>query len=126
MDALRKALGALSLAYALIFAGAALLHAGLTVGPLSQPVVPPAVVVETLCALGLLAGGHGALTRRRWAWDGLVYTHAGALGGVLIGILALALHPSAATTLSTWFHDTMAVLLAAGLAGAFYASRARR
>ncbi|MFI9589721.1 hypothetical protein [Nonomuraea sp. NPDC052265] len=126
MDPLRKALGALSLAHALIFFGAALLHAGIPLGPLSQPVVPPAVIVETLCALGLLAGGHGALSRRPWAWDGLVYTHAGALGGVLIGILALALRPSAATTLSTWFHDTMAVLLAAGLAGAFYASRSRR
>ncbi|MFB9200534.1 hypothetical protein ACFFV7_04965 [Nonomuraea spiralis] len=126
MDALRKALGVLSLVYALIFFGAALLHAGTPAGPLTQPAIVPAVIVETLCAVGLLAGGYGALTRRPWAWDGLIRAHAGALGGVLIGILALALRPSAATALTTWFHDTMAILLAGGLAAAFYASRSRR
>lgn len=126
MDALRKALGALSLAYALIFFGAALVHAGLPIGPLDEPSIGPAVVVEILCGAGLLAGGYGALSPRRWAWDGLIYTHAGALAGVLLGILALALGPGQATATTAWFHDTMAILLAAGLAGAFYVSRVRR
>jgi hypothetical protein len=123
MDALRNALGVLSLVYALIFFWAALLHAGITFGLLDEPPIPPATVVETLCGAGMLVGGYGALTRRPWAWDGLIYTHAAALGGVLVGILALAFR---ATTFSVWYHDVMATLLAAGLAGAFYVSRVRR
>lgn len=126
MDALRKALGALSLSYALVFFGAALLHAGIPIGPLEHPPIVPAAIVETLCGAGLIAGGYGALSRRPWAWDGLIYTHAGALAGVLLGILALALRPAAVAAATAWFHDTMAILLAAGLSVAFYASRVRR
>jgi hypothetical protein len=126
MDALRKALGALSAAYALIFFCAGLLHTGLALGPLHEPVIVPAAVVETFCGAVLLIGARGALTGRPWAWDGLIYTHAGALAGVLMGILALAFGAAETTTLNTWYHRTMATLLIAGLAGALYTSRPRR
>ena len=124
MDALRKALGALSAAYALIFFCAALLHTGLTLGPLREPVIVPATIVETLCGAVLLIGARGALTGRPWAWDGLVYTHAVALAGVLMGVLALAFGAAETTALNTWYHRTMAALLIAGLAAALYAPRA--
>ncbi|MEU7746189.1 hypothetical protein [Nonomuraea sp. NPDC049158] len=126
MDALRKALGALSAAYALIFFCAALLHTGLPLGPLREPVIVPATIVETLCGLAMLVGAHGALKRRPWAWDGLFHTHAGALAGVLMGILAMAFGAAETTALNTWYHRTMAALLIAGLAGAGYVSRVRR
>ncbi|MGN9846001.1 hypothetical protein ACTMTI_48575 [Nonomuraea sp. H19] len=127
MDALRKALGGLSLFYALIFSLAALLHAGLVFGALRQPVIVPAVVVEILCAAAMLAGAFGALAGRRWAWDGLIYTHTAALAGVLMGILAVALRPAElGNPLLTWYHGTIAAALAAGLSAAFYVSRARR
>ncbi|MGP3958924.1 hypothetical protein ACTWPT_23225 [Nonomuraea sp. 3N208] len=126
MDALRKALGGLSLIYALVFFTAVLLHAGVTLGPLSQPVIVPASIVETLCGFAMLAGAYGALTGRAWAWDGLIYTHAAALGGVLMGMLAVAMKPGAeATTLLLWYHGTIAAVLAAGLGAAFYVSRVR-
>ncbi|WP_043634437.1 hypothetical protein [Nonomuraea candida] len=127
MDALRRALGGLSLLYALVFLVFGLLHAGIALGPVSQPVIVPAAIAETLCASAVLAGAYGALAGRAWAWDGLVYGHAAALGGVLLGILALAFGDGAEETpLLTWYHGTMAVALAAGLSGAFYVSRVRR
>jgi hypothetical protein len=126
MDALRRTLGALSAAYALVFFLGALSHAGIAFGAVREPVIVPAVVAETLCGAVLLAGAYGALAGRRWAWDGIVYTHAGALAGVLTGILALAFGAGETTTLNTWYHRVMAALLAGGLAGALYVSRARR
>ncbi|MCK2217879.1 hypothetical protein MF672_029390 [Actinomadura sp. ATCC 31491] len=126
-DALRRALGGLSLLYALVFLVACLLHAGVVLGPLRQPVTVPAVVVESLCCAAMLAGAYGALSARPWAWDGLIYTHAGALSGVLLGILAVAFVPGApAGTGLVWYHGTIAAFLAAGLAAAFYVSRVRR
>lgn len=126
MDALRRALGGLSLIYALVFFTAVLLHAGVELGPLSQPVIVPATIVETLCGAAMLAGAYGALANRAWAWDGLIYTHTAALGGVLLGTLAVALRPGVtATTLLLWYHGTIAAFLAAGLAAAFYVSRVR-
>ncbi|NRQ33007.1 hypothetical protein HII36_14320 [Nonomuraea sp. NN258] len=126
MEALRKALGALSLLYALIFFGAALLHGGLELGPLREPVTVPAVVVEIVCGTSMIAGAYGALTERPRAWDGLLYAHAVALGGVLLGILALAFGAGESTAFSTWYHNLIATALAAGLAGIFYVSRVRR
>ncbi|MEV0385267.1 hypothetical protein [Nonomuraea sp. NPDC050643] len=126
MDALRRALGGLALLYALIFFGFALMHAGIPLGPVREPVIVPAAIVETLCVGAMLAGAYGALTGRHWAWDGLIYSHAAALGGVLLGILALAFGSGEATALLTWYHGIMATLLATGLAGAFYVSRVRR
>ncbi|MFI7448426.1 hypothetical protein ACIBQX_13090 [Nonomuraea sp. NPDC049714] len=126
MDVLRRALGVASLAYGLIFSLAALLHAGFAFGPVAEPVIVPAVIVETICAVATLAGGYGALAGRARAWDGLIYAHAVALAGVLLGILALALGGGEATVLNTWYHRSMATLLALGLGGAFYVSRVRR
>ncbi|MBF8187754.1 hypothetical protein ITP53_18845 [Nonomuraea sp. K274] len=126
MDALRRALGLLSLLYVLIFLFFGLLHAGITLGPMREPVIVPAAIVETLCGAALLAGAYGALTGRTWVWDGLIYGHAAALGGVVLGIVALALGPGTATALLVWYHSSMAAALAAGLAGSFYVSRVRR
>ncbi|MEU6719250.1 hypothetical protein ABZ897_47970 [Nonomuraea sp. NPDC046802] len=127
MDALRRALGALSCLYALIFFSFALSHAGIGLLPLGEPVIVPAAIVETLCGGAVLAGAYGALTGREWAWDGLIYTHAGALAGVLLGIVAVALGAANEVTgLLMWYHGIMATALAAGLAGSFYVSRVRR
>ncbi|QFY11749.1 hypothetical protein GBF35_38870 [Nonomuraea phyllanthi] len=125
MDALRTALGWLSLLYALTFLLFGLLHAGIGFGSVRQPVIVPAAIVETLCAGAVAVGAYGVLARRSWAWDGLVYGHAAALAGVLLGIVALAAGAGAADALLGWYHSVMAVVLAAGLGASFYASRAR-
>lgn len=122
MEALRKALRALSVVYALVFFMFALLHTGITFGPLGEPVIIPAVVAETLCGLALLGGAY----RSRVSWDPLLYSHALALAGVLLGVLSLGLGAAPATTLDTWYHRVMAALLGLGLSGALYVSRVRR
>ncbi|SEM55059.1 hypothetical protein [Nonomuraea pusilla] len=118
---LRGVLGGLSAAYAVAFLVAALAHAGVAFRGLGEPVIVPAAVAETLCGAAVLAGGYGALARRPWAWNGLVYTHAAALAGVLIGILALASGAATTTPLTLLYHHVIGALLAAGLAAAFYA-----
>ncbi|MFI6594660.1 hypothetical protein ACIBHX_00335 [Nonomuraea sp. NPDC050536] len=122
MDALRKALRALSVFYAVVFFTFALLHAGITLGQLREPVIIPAVVAETLCGLALLGGAY----RSRASWDPLLYSHAFALAGVLLGVLSLGLGAAPATALDTWYHRVMAALLGLGLSGALYVSRVRR
>lgn len=119
-DALRKLLGALAVVFALTFLTGAVLHAG---GLLGEPVIVPATVVESACAAGLLVAGYGTLRGRPWGWNALIYAHAGALVGVLVGVLALALGPGEDTVLNTWYHRVMAALLALGLGGSFYISR---
>lgn len=126
MDALRRLFGALAIVYALTFLIGAVLHTGLAMGPLSEPVIVPATVVETLCAVGLIVAAYGALTVKPWAWNGLLYAHAGALSGVLLGILAIALGGGEGTMLNSWYHNTMATLLALGLGAVFYVSRVRK
>ncbi|MEU7001681.1 hypothetical protein [Nonomuraea sp. NPDC046570] len=118
--------GALCLVYAAVFYLGALLHAGVVVGALREPFTPPAVLVETLCGSVLVAAGYGTLAGRRWASRVLVDAHAVALGGVLIGTLAVALGEDTPTAYITGYHRGMAVLLALGLGGAIYLSRSRR
>ncbi|GAB2927586.1 hypothetical protein ACFMQL_04715 [Nonomuraea fastidiosa] len=130
MDVLRRLLGRLSVLYVLVFLTFALAHAGVAIGPIREPVIVPAVIVETLCAAALAVGAYGALAGRAWAWDGLLYGHAAALGGVLLGIAATTLRggggdADAPSALLLTYHATMAVVLTAGLVGAFYVSRAR-
>ncbi|MEV4477491.1 MULTISPECIES: hypothetical protein [Nonomuraea] len=126
MDLLRRVLAGSSAVYALVFLTFALAHAGVGIGPLREPVIAPAVVVETLCAVAVAIGAYGAAARRAWAWDGLLYGHAAALGGVLLGIAATTLSPGGGTTVVLlWYHGVMAAALTAGLAAAFYASRVR-
>ncbi|WP_327090579.1 hypothetical protein OIE66_08130 [Nonomuraea sp. NBC_01738] len=117
-----KALGALALVLGLVLLFFAVLHTGIWF----EPVIVPAVVVETICGTGLVIGGVGALRAAPWAWNGLVYAYAAALGGVLLGVLALALFPGPGTSFTDWYHRGMAAVLALGLGGSLYASRERR
>ncbi|MET9342538.1 hypothetical protein [Nonomuraea sp. NPDC003804] len=126
MNSLRKILGALAAGYALSFYLGALLHAGVAIGPVAEPVIVPAVIVETLCGTALVTGAYGALASRPWAWTGLRLGHAVALGGVLLGVVARTLGAGQSTPLNDWYHRIIATLLVLGLAGSLYASRARR
>ncbi|GAA2698610.1 hypothetical protein [Nonomuraea recticatena] len=126
MNTLRKSLGALAIVYALSFYLGALLHTGFAIGPVTEPVVVPAVIVEIVCGSALLAGAYGALVGRPWAWTGLRLGPAIALGGVLLGIVAITFGGGQSTPLNDWYHRIIATLLALSLGGALYASRARR
>jgi lysylphosphatidylglycerol synthetase-like protein (DUF2156 family) len=82
---------------------------------LAEPRIIPATIVEGLCGLGLAIGAYAVLTGRGWAWSAVTGAHAFALGGVLLGITALALGAGPSTELNTVYHRVMLVALVAGM-----------
>ena len=113
------AIGVLAAVYAITFFLGALLHLGVRIQAgatvLAEPRIFPATVVEGLCGLFLAAGAYAALTDRTWAWPALTAAHVFALGGVLLGVAALAVGAGPSTELNEVYHRVMLVALAAGL-----------
>ena len=116
---LATAVGALAVLYAVTFFLGALLHLGVRIplgfAVLAEPRIVPATIVEGLCGLGLAVGAYAVLSGRSWAWAAVTGAHAFALGGVLLGIAALALGAGPSTELNTVYHRVMLVALVAGL-----------
>ena len=116
---LATTVGTLAVLYAVTFFLGALLHLGLRIplgfAVLAEPRIIPATIVEGLCGLGLAIGAYAVLTGRGWAWSAVTGAHAFALGGVLLGITALALGAGPSTELNTVYHRVMLVALVAGL-----------
>jgi hypothetical protein len=114
------AVGVLSVVYAVTFIFGALLHLGLRIplgfAVLAEPRIIPATVVEGLCGLALAAAAFAVFTRMRWAWTAALAAHAFALGGVLLGVTALALGAGPSTELNSIYHRIMLVALVAVLA----------
>ena len=113
-------IGILSAVYAATFFFGALLHLGVRV-PLGftvieEPVILPATIVEGLCGTALAVAAFAVLTRRNGAWTVATAAHAFALGGVLLGITALAIGAGPSTDLNTVYHRVMVVALVAVLA----------
>jgi hypothetical protein len=114
------AVGILSALYALTFFSGALLHLGLRIPlgftVLAEPRILPATVVEGLCGLALAVAAFAVLTRMGWAWTAAFAAHAFSLGGVLLGMVALAVGAGPSTELNTIYHRVMLVALVAVLA----------
>jgi hypothetical protein len=104
---------------ALSFLCFALLHlgVGIPVGftVIEEPPRPFAVIVEGLAALLLALGASAVLTRKTWAWAAVTAAQAGALAGVLWGMVAVAAGRGPHTQLNDTYHLVMAAVLAAGL-----------
>lgn len=113
-------IGVLSAVYAATFFLGALLHLGVRVPlgltVLDEPGIPAATVVEGLCGLGLTVAAFAVLARADRAWTAALAAHAFALGGVLLGITALAFGAGPTTELNTIYHRVMVVALVAVLA----------
>ena len=113
-------IGVLSAAYAATFFLGALLHLGVKVPlgstVLQEPRIIPATIVESLCGMALAVAAFAVLTRASRAWTVAVTAHAFALGGVLLGITALAFGAGPSTELNTVYHRVMVVALLAVLA----------
>src|SRR5258708_945103 len=65
---MKRRITALMLADAALFVFGALQHAGVAIGPLHEPVIVPASVVEVLCASALSWGVAAVLKQSRKAW----------------------------------------------------------
>jgi hypothetical protein len=112
--------GVLSVVYAATFCFGALLHLGVEVPlgfmTLQEPRILPATIVEGLCAVGLVIAAFVVLTRKNMAWTVALAAHGFALGGVLLGMAALAVGAGPSTELNTIYHLVMVVALAAVIA----------
>src|SRR5215204_4976794 len=102
-DGIAKAIGILSAVYATTFFFGALLHLGVKIplgfAVVEEPVILPATIVEGLCGTALAVAAFAVLARRELAWPIALAAHAFALGGVLLGITALALGAGPSTAL---------------------------
>jgi hypothetical protein len=119
-NGIATAIGILSAVYAATFFFGALLHLGVTIplgfAVVEEPVILPATIVEGLCGVALAVAAFAVLTRRELAWPIALAAHAFALGGVLLGITALALGAGPSTELNSVYHRVMVVALVAVLA----------
>jgi hypothetical protein len=119
-NVIATAIGILSAVYAATFFFGALLHLGVTIplgfAVVEEPVILPATIVEGLCGVALAVAAFAVLTRRELAWPIALAAHAFALGGVLLGITALALGAGPSTELNSVYHRVMVVALVAVLA----------
>lgn len=110
----------LSVLYAVTFFCGALVHTGVQIplgfAVLAEPTIIPATVVEGLCGLALAVAAFAVFTFKSWAWTAAFAAHAFALGGVLLGITALAVGAGPSTELNTIYHRIMVVALVAVLA----------
>jgi hypothetical protein len=117
---MKIAVGILSAVYAVTFFCGALLHLGVQIplgaAVLAEPTILPAAIVESLCGLALSIGAWAVLARWNRAWTAVFAAHAFALGGVLLGVTALALGAGPSTDLNTMYHRVMLVGLVAVLA----------
>jgi hypothetical protein len=83
---------------------------------LAEPRILPATVVEGLCGLALAVAAYGVFISMRWAWTAAFAAHTFALGGVLLGVTALALGAGPNTDLNAIYHRVMLVALVSVLA----------
>ena len=114
------AVGVLSAIYAATFFCGAMLHTGVQIplglAVLAEPTIVPATIVEGLCGLTLAVAAFAVFTNWSSAWTAAFAAHAFAIGGVLLGITALAIGAGPSTELNTIYHRVMAVALVAVLA----------
>jgi hypothetical protein len=115
-DGVATAIGVLSAIYAATFFFGALLHLGVKVPlgsmVLEAPRILPATSVEGPCGIALTIAAFAVLARRNGAWMIAFAAHAFALGGVLLGITALAVGAGPSTELNTIYHRVMVVFVA--------------
>jgi hypothetical protein len=116
--------GWLMVANAALFFFGAVQHAGIAVGSFHEPLIIPAAIVETLCGLCLLWGAAALFQNPKTRWHTAVIMNFVALGGVLLGIAALAAGAGPRTASNDLYHRIMLLLIGASLLILFF-SRSR-
>jgi hypothetical protein len=122
---MRTAAGLLMFANAAVFFFGAVQHAGVALGPFHEPRIIPAAIVETVCGLGLVWGATALLRDSRWRVA--LITNFAALGGVVLGIISLAVGAGPRTASNDLYHRIMLLLIGASILVLFYGrSRTRQ
>lgn len=116
-------IGSLMSANAALFVFGAVQHAGVTLGPFQEPSIVPAAIVEGLCALALLWGALANFGGRTHARRTGAIANLFALGGVVLGMAALAAGAGPRTASNDLYHRIMLALIGAALVLLFIQSR---
>src|SRR5215472_10679633 len=112
---MKKLLMTLMLGNAALFVLGALQHAGVQIGPLHEPVIVPASIVEALCGLALGWGAAAVLKRSLKAWRAALIGNLVAMLGVVIGMVSLAVGGGPRTASNDLHHRMMLALAAVSL-----------
>ena len=78
---------------------------------IQEPRIIPAMIVESLCGLLLAVSAFAVATRKSWSWLASIIAHAFSIGGVLLGMVALALGAGPRTELNEIYHRTILIIL---------------
>src|SRR5215472_12641044 len=105
--------GLLMIANAAIFFFGGVQHAGMTVGRFHEPLIIPAAIVEAACGLCLLLCAIALFRNWRTRWRVALITNLVALGGVSLGIAALAVGAGPRTASNDLYHRIMLILIGA-------------
>ena len=121
---MRKLLGCLMISNAALFFFGALQHAGIAIGPFHEPRILPAAMVESVCGLALLWGMAAVFGHSPVAWRTGIIANLIPLGGVLLGMAALAAGRGPRTASNDLYHHIMLTLIGASLLILFFARSA--
>jgi hypothetical protein len=112
---MRILLAVVMISNAVVFFFAAVLHAGIALGPLHEPRIIPATIVEVICGISLAWGGLAVLNHWDSQWRFALIGNLVALGGVVLGMAALAAGKGPRTASNDLYHRSMLVLIAASV-----------
>jgi hypothetical protein len=112
---MKQLLTVLTLGNAALFLFGAIQHAGVPIGPFSEPVIIPATIVELLCALALTWGAVALMRGSLHAWRAALLGNAIAIAGVAIGMVALAAGAGPRTASNDFYHRIMVTLAVGSL-----------
>jgi hypothetical protein len=117
--AVATAVGVLAVFEAVVFFLGALLHLGVQIpvgfGVVMEPRILPAAIVEGLIGLFCTVSAYAVLAHRSWAWMAAIVAHAGAVAGILLGMIALAIGAGPRTELNDIYHRVMLLVAVTAL-----------
>jgi hypothetical protein len=109
---------------ALLFFFGAVQHAGVSIGYFHEPRIVPAAIVESLCGLSLVWGVAAVFGHSPVEWRTAIIANLVPLGGVLLGMAALAAGRGPRTVSNDMYHHIMLALIVTALLLIFVARSA--
>ena len=108
---MRVLLGCVMISNALLFFFGAVQHAGVSIGYFHEPRIIPAAIVESLCGLSLVWGVAAVFGHSPVEWRTAIIANLVPLGGVLLGMAALAAGRGPRTASNDMYHHIMLALI---------------
>jgi hypothetical protein len=118
---MRVVLGWLMALNMALFIFGAVQHVGVEIGRFSEPVIVPAAIVESICALSLFSGLWAVFRESPALWRTAIIGNLVALAGVLLGIVALAAGRGPRTVSNDNLHRAMLTLIGLSFVALFVA-----